>query len=141
MVVTGVSATACYGGYRGQRYRLLWWLQWSALPPVMVVTVVSATACYGGYRGQRYRMLWWLQWSVLPPVMVVTVVSATSCYAVSISFFSLFLVCTLALSFLVAGLSAKTKGHLSFCPCDEGNESGFRPPLCTYRLIWARRTS
>ena len=31
-------------------------------------------------------------------------------------------------------------------PCDleskmEWNESGFRPPLCTYRLNWARRTS
>ena len=26
------------------------------------------------------------------------------------------------------------------CVC-EWNESGFRPPLCTYRLNWARRTS
>ena len=24
---------------------------------------------------------------------------------------------------------------------ERGNESGFRPPLCTYRLNWARRTS
>ena len=26
-------------------------------------------------------------------------------------------------------------------PLDKWNESGFRPPLCTYRLNWARRTS
>ena len=26
-------------------------------------------------------------------------------------------------------------------PCKKWNESGFRPPLCTYRLNWARRTS
>ena len=26
-------------------------------------------------------------------------------------------------------------------PDDKWNESGFRPPLCTYRLNWARRTS
>ena len=25
--------------------------------------------------------------------------------------------------------------------CKKWNESGFRPPLCTYRLNWARRTS
>ena len=25
--------------------------------------------------------------------------------------------------------------------CRKWNESGFRPPLCTYRLNWARRTS
>ena len=25
--------------------------------------------------------------------------------------------------------------------CSKWNESGFRPPLCTYRLNWARRTS
>ena len=25
--------------------------------------------------------------------------------------------------------------------CGSRNESGFRPPLCTYRLNWARRTS
>ena len=25
--------------------------------------------------------------------------------------------------------------------CLEGNKSGFRPPLCTYRLNWARSTS
>ena len=27
------------------------------------------------------------------------------------------------------------------CPNRKWNESGFRPPLCTYRLNWARRTS
>ena len=27
------------------------------------------------------------------------------------------------------------------CTCSKWNESGFRPPLCTYRLNWARRTS
>ena len=27
------------------------------------------------------------------------------------------------------------------CPWEKWNESGFRPPLCTYRLNWARRTS
>ena len=28
-----------------------------------------------------------------------------------------------------------------FSVCHKWNESGFRPPLCTYRLNWARRTS
>ena len=28
-----------------------------------------------------------------------------------------------------------------FKHCRKWNESGFRPPLCTYRLNWARRTS
>ena len=27
------------------------------------------------------------------------------------------------------------------CHANKWNESGFRPPLCTYRLNWARRTS
>ena len=27
------------------------------------------------------------------------------------------------------------------CDINKWNESGFRPPLCTYRLNWARRTS
>ena len=27
------------------------------------------------------------------------------------------------------------------CTCSKWNESGFMPPLCTYRLNWARRTS
>ena len=34
--------------------------------------------------------------------------------------------------------------HLMICHLilvDKWNESGFRPPLCTYRLNWARRTS
>ena len=36
--------------------------------------------------------------------------------------------------------------YLTFCNESRGvvkkwNESGFRPPLCTYRLSWARRTS
>ena len=31
---------------------------------------------------------------------------------------------------------------ITICPNEiEWNESGFRPPLCTYRLNWARRTS
>ena len=30
---------------------------------------------------------------------------------------------------------------LALCKCSKWNESGFRPPLCTYRLNWARRTS
>ena len=52
MVVTVVSVTACYGGYSGRCYRLLWWLQWSVPPPVKAFTGVSATARYGGYSGQ-----------------------------------------------------------------------------------------
>ena len=34
-------------------------------------------------------------------------------------------------------------GHVrkGICPKMKWNESGFRPPLCTYRLNWARRTS
>ena len=32
------------------------------------------------------------------------------------------------------------KPHV-FPSCKKWNESGFRPPLCTYRLNWARRTS
>ena len=32
--------------------------------------------------------------------------------------------------------------HASYATCIwKWNESGFRPPLCTYRLNWARRTS
>ena len=31
--------------------------------------------------------------------------------------------------------------HLYFSFKQKWNESGFRPPLCTYRLNWARRTS
>ena len=33
--------------------------------------------------------------------------------------------------------------HVDICSCklNKWNESGFRPPLCTYRLNWARRTS
>ena len=30
---------------------------------------------------------------------------------------------------------------ICFSPSVKWNESGFRPPLCTYRLNWARRTS
>ena len=30
---------------------------------------------------------------------------------------------------------------ITFIQCWKWNESGFRPPLCTYRLNWARRTS
>ena len=37
----------------------------------------------------------------------------------------------------------RSKYHQNNSPvvCDKWNESGFRPPLCTYRLNWARRTS
>ena len=31
--------------------------------------------------------------------------------------------------------------YLYWCIVVKWNESGFRPPLCTYRLNWARRTS
>ena len=31
--------------------------------------------------------------------------------------------------------------HSLYCWHGKWNESGFRPPLCTYRLNWARRTS
>ena len=34
-------------------------------------------------------------------------------------------------------ITARFRGSL----CCKWNESGFRPPLCTYRLNWARRTS
>ena len=37
--------------------------------------------------------------------------------------------------FIVLASSMKTKVKMKW------NESGFRPPLCTYRLNWARRTS
>ena len=32
-------------------------------------------------------------------------------------------------------------GDLEYFDIKQWNESGFRPPLCTYRLNWARRTS
>ena len=35
----------------------------------------------------------------------------------------------------------KTAIHSRVSPLQKWNESGFRPPLCTYRLNWARRTS
>ena len=33
------------------------------------------------------------------------------------------------------------QGKVAWRPRRKWNESGFRPPLCTYRLNWARRTS
>ena len=38
-------------------------------------------------------------------------------------------------------LLKKWAATASWLPMAEWNESGFRPPLCTYRLNWARRTS
>ena len=48
--------------------------------------------------------------------------------------------------FTVAGGSRRQaecilSGDTLILPCKKWNESGFRPPLCTYRLNWARRTS
>ena len=43
-----------------------------------------------------------------------------------------------------AGTIMKMNNHLTECFLRwemKWNESGFRPPLCTYRLNWARRTS
>ena len=49
------------------------------------------------------------------------------------------LICTRKISLYRLGCLLKT--HKSHTNCRKWNESGFRPPLCTYRLNWARRTS
>ena len=36
---------------------------------------------------------------------------------------------------------ARNNQHITWSYRAKWNESGFRPPLCTYRLNWARRTS
>ena len=41
---------------------------------------------------------------------------------------------------MISAFNDWTKKYLSKLP-SKWNESGFRPPLCTYRLNWARRTS
>ena len=38
-------------------------------------------------------------------------------------------------------IPGESSGHGDPWPGKKWNESGFRPPLCTYRLNWARRTS
>ena len=40
-----------------------------------------------------------------------------------------------------SSLASKSKAHYGRFGVYKWNESGFRPPLCTYRLNWARRTS
>ena len=57
-----------------------------------------------------------------------------------------YLVMIIAYDWPFAGLAWDTRGWwkfyiLSFKNTKKWNESGFRPPLCTYRLNWARRTS
>ena len=70
--------------------------------------------------------------------------------------FPMFLMCreaalqtALTCSFRVRQLSSATPRLFTFSAgrmftpqtCKKCNVSGFRPPLCTYRLNWARRTS
>ena len=59
--------------------------------------------------------------------------SACCCFAVQLSYIVLLLCYSVVLFLVLFWCSA--------VPEMKWNESGFRPPLCTYRLNWARRTS
>ena len=53
--------------------------------------------------------------------------------------FSVFSLCCVYLLSVIGYYVSRPPGI--FYPLWKWNESGFRPPLCTYRLNWARRTS